>query len=87
MGEVAAGGGDGAAGVGINVVSEKTQRDSPKSTAAKGALRLRVLLEIANRQFPEETARDTPLRMTPRGACKLLRFPASFFSRDRSHPL
>jgi hypothetical protein len=51
MGEVAAGGGDGAAGVGIDIVSEKTQRDSPKSTAAKCALRLRG-------RAPEKRATD-----------------------------
>jgi hypothetical protein len=40
----------GEAGVEINVVSEKTQRDSPKSTAAKCALRLRGRAALEQRR-------------------------------------
>src|ERR1700730_12835868 len=41
---------------------KKTKRDSPKSTAAKCALRVRVPTEIAETQFPQEMRRETSLR-------------------------
>jgi hypothetical protein len=43
---------------------KRAKRDSPKSTAAKRALRLRVPTEIPETQFPEETHRETSLGTT-----------------------